>query len=455
MTFNRHMFDQLKGKSLLIAGFGREGRSSFRTLTQLFPDARIAIADQRPLDKNQIEAEYNFRPQLFCGSNYLKTAWQFDLILKSPGIPSTHLGNIPKAQITSQTELILQHLGQQITGITGTKGKSTTSSLIYHLFKQENENCLLMGNIGIPPFDCLAHIRPDTRIVMELSAHQLENSAYSPHCAILLNLYEEHLDHFSSLEKYQQAKWNIAKHQQPNDLLILPAQDNTIQNWQDRYPNKSKTIRFGSSCMLPPCIYLDQQQVLFQPQVTSNTPIHLKHFTLPGKHNALNALAAIAAARFGKLSPDLIQSGLNSFRGLEHRLEFVGEYQQIHFYNDSIATIPEATIRALETLTDVHTLILGGFDRGINYDQLVKYLEHEPIKNIVLMGPAGIRIQQLLNRNPNCKSHFVDSIKAAVKYAKAHTPAGKACLLSPAAASYDCYKNFEERGQDYKKEVRQ
>jgi UDP-N-acetylmuramoyl-L-alanine---L-glutamate ligase len=446
---------KIGGKKLLILGFGREGESTFRFLKKYFPEIKIAVADindgvQEKLDSENVE--------IHSGADYLNCINDFDLIFKTPGISLNHLSfSFDKNKITSQTDLFLDYYSDQIIGVTGTKGKSTTSSLIYHIVRSYTEDAVFVGNIGVPPFDLIEEIKPASRIIFELSSHQLEYIKSSPHISVLLNIFQEHLDHYKSFSDYKQSKLNIAKYQDTEDSFIFNADDKSI--WDLIDTQKSKGVKYSYSLNIPckkGCCVSDDE-IYFNDGSAKSAVYDLKHErSLKGEHNILNIMAAICACRISGIPDDVISQGINSFKGLEHRIEYVGKFDGIDFYNDSIATIPEATIEALKTLKKVDTIILGGFDRGIDYTVLTSYLLSSTVQNIIFMGKAGDRMFSLMKTagSVNKKYVTVDTMEEAVLFAKKNTLPGKICLLSPAAASYDSFKNFEERGEVYKKIVR-
>jgi len=446
--------NKISGKKILILGFGREGESTLRFLRKHFPKLKITIADQN----SHVQKLHDEFTEIISGASYLDSLKEYNLIIKSPGIQLNECScKIPPHLITSQTNLFLEFYATQIIGVTGTKGKSTTSSLIYHIIKLYSDNVVLVGNIGIPAFDTIDVINPSTFIVYELSAHQLEYINKAPHIAILLNLFQEHLDYFKTFEIYQQSKINIFKYQNPDDILICNLDDSIIQKKViSKYPEDrqflyslNKKVKKGS--------WVENNKLIF-----SDGNIHLEMFDfknetyLKGDHNKDNIMAAVCACKLSGIPDHKIEVGISSFRGLEHRMEYVGVYDNVIYYNDSIATIPEASIQAVNTLKNVDTLILGGFDRGINYDLFINFLVTSKISNLIFLGKAGKRIMKGLEEknNNNKNMFFVYSMEEAVKIATQHTKKTGICLLSPAAASYDMFKNFEERGNVYKKIVR-
>ena len=415
------IIDFLKNKKILILGYGREGKSALSFLQQNLPDAIFAVADQNPIEIDGVDA--------ICGENYLDAVKDYDVVIKSPGIPTRDFVNADQlSKITSLTDLFLRFCPNTIIGVTGTKGKSTTTSLTHHILKTAGRDALLVGNIGKPCFDTIDLIHDDTIIVFELSCHQLEFVHKSPHIAILLNLYEEHFDHYQKHEDYFAAKKNIYKYQNENDTLI----------YGDIFQHASRA-ELEHLPMHKIDIYHDIEI----------PPEHI-HTHLVGDHNLRDIYAAISACEVVGLNREEILPAIESFRGLPHRMEYVGEYNHIKFYNDSIATAQEAVINAVKALKDVDTLILGGMDRGLNYRPLVEFLRQSSVRNVILLPNTEQSFQRLFNEAPFSQKLIpVANMADAVDVAFEATAENHICLLSPAAASYGFYKNFEERGADF------
>ncbi len=412
-------------KNIAILGFGREGKSAFQFLQKHLPGTKICIADAHKETFQYLDTNPLIRIQ--SGENYLNGIENYDLIIKSPGVQLDKDHNkLFGSKLSSLTALFMQFFHKQCIGITGTKGKSTTSSLIHHILKDAGRDSILAGNIGKPVFDCLEQIHKNSVVVYELSAHQLELCRYSPHIAILLNLFEEHLDYFGSTKAYHNAKCNIFRFQDARDHLLLPEELKNIKN----VPALQHIINTNANAAL------------------AFTSDDLK---LPGKHNFLNALFAAKAASLLQIDAKIITRSIKGFRGLAHRLEYLGTYKGIIFYNDSISTVPEASIAALQALPETHSLILGGFDRGINYQALADFLPKSRVKKIYCMGEAGKRMMQLFQGkvSDSISLQWLESLEEIVKDVFQESPGSALCLLSPAAASYDRYKNFEERGKDF------
>ena len=348
----------------------------------------------------------------------------YDIVIKSPGIPFFGMED-EEAIVTSQTDMLLKTNRENVIGITGTKGKSTTTTLIYNILNKAGADVRLIGNIGVPPFSCLEDINDDTTLVCEMSSHQLENLTVSPHIAVILNIFEEHLDHYKSYEDYQLAKVNIFRHQNENDVVVYNKENDLVKNYIEKFA-RGKKLAF-------PYDYDVETKLI-------------------GEHNKKNIMAARLVAQELGINEDEIRETVKEFSGLAHRLEFAGEFNGVRYYNDSISTIPEATINAIESLEDVDTVIIGGLDRGIHYDDFATYLMNCKVRNIILAYDTGKRIYSKMDTN---RAILVNDLEEAVNRAKAVTKKGKICLLSPAAASYGYFKNFEERGNKFKELIKE
>ncbi len=425
-----------KGKKILILGFGREGKSTLALLNKYHIPCEIEIAD-----KNAIENPGNYK--LYCGEDYLSSLTESacDIIMKSPGIAlfNNYSADIT-SRITSQTDLLLRFCSNTIIGVTGTKGKSTVSSLICHILKRCGEEAVLIGNIGVPPLELCGEFSENTIIVCEMSCHQLEYVKASPDIAVLLNIYEEHLDHYTNFNAYKKAKLNIFKYQDQNGLLII----------NDKIHAKVKGKIWRASENQKTDIYIDSNNTL---HVLNNEITEEQLATsLPARHNLYNAAAAIAAAVGAGCEFSSAAAAVSSFKGLPHRLEKIGEVNGILYVNDSICTIPDGTIGAVKAFPGTDTLIVGGMDRGISYQSLIDFLPSSTIQNLICLPDSGHRIaEELKGKSGNLRIFIVKDMEEAVKKAREVTK--RTCILSPAAASYGFYRNFEERGKHFRELV--
>lgn len=434
----------ITNKNVLILGFGREGRSTYKRICEAGGFCSVTIADKNPINESLPE-----NIKLITGEAYQDSLNDYDIVFKSPGVVLKYPYDSYTCKITSQTEIFLERYASNTIGITGTKGKSTTTTLIYHILSENNADCVLTGNIGIPCFDVIEKVHSDTKVVFELSCHQLENIHYSPSTAVFLNLFEEHLDHYGTFEKYAEAKRNIYKFQKSEDTLFC-----------------NTDVKPKSTECLSKIITVSQKNRMADIFVPSGVisyngetiPIPLDKIKLAGNHNCYNVAVAYAVCRAAGLSDEQIIRSVCTYSPLPHRLEYIGTEDGVKYYDDSISTICAAAIQAVVSLKDVDTLIVGGMDRGIDYTELIEFLSDCTVSNIILMSDSGKRIyNEIIAKYTDSdflnKLHTTEKLDGAVKAAKELTAKGKSCVLSPAAASYNDFKNFEERGNAFRKLV--
>lgn len=389
--------DKFEGKSVLIWGFGVEGKSTKNFLDKYCNTSKTEVFEGKLEDLPRSE---------------------YDYIIKSPGIP----GSFPEKKFTSQTELFLEEFRDKTVGITGTKGKSTTTSMLYHVLSNLlDKKVVLVGNIGVPCLDYYEDMLGDTVAVMEMSCHQLNNVTVSPHIALFLNLYEEHLDYYKTFDKYTEAKMNITKYQVPGDRVFAGT---NVPVFETR----------GLEYRVPE---FDKEK------------FDLK---ILGMHNQQNAefVRMVCVSAFKLNEMDVI-SEIETFKGLPHRLEKIGTKNGVDYYDDSISTIPLACINACKSISNIKVAIIGGMDRGIGYEELVSFIKEQTDIIFLCAYATGERIYNEAGKPFNCR--LVKDIDEAVEAAEKYTEEGDAVLLSPAAASYGYFKNFAERGDYFKKKV--
>ncbi|MBF8250339.1 MAG: UDP-N-acetylmuramoylalanine--D-glutamate ligase [Candidatus Levybacteria bacterium] len=432
----------LKNKKILIVGRGIEGRAVERYLSSHLEGGKLELVDIKD------------------GEDYLKKQKDYDIAVKSPGVKS-ELITIP---YTTATNIFLSNSKGKVIGITGTKGKSTTSTLIFEMLKKQGMDVYLGGNIGQSPLDFIDKLNANSWTVLEMSSFQLKDATVSPHIAVLLMLTQEHLDYHKTLESYIDAKRNILRFQTPQDFAVIN-KDYLTSNESDIYTagqifRISKEREVGEGC------FIKEDSVWLSRDGKTGKIIDIERIKLLGRHNLENVCAAVCAAKLAGASTSNIAKVLEEFGGLPHRLEYVGEKNGIPFYNDSLATVPEAAIEALKALPDTETLIAGGFDRGLDYSGLGQYLNKGKIKTLILFPPSGARIWEEI-----CKARHhmvpgkatsevsrpekfdVTTMEQAVRIAAAETQPGKVCLLSPASASFGTFKDYKDRGEQFKKAV--
>jgi len=459
-----HFNTIFSGKRVAILGFGREGRSTLRKISEYVSDVSIIVCDRNPgtLLPEEITGEARENIELCAGEDYLRGLGQADIIVKSPGIPWSVLrGHRISVPVTSQTGIFLSLYRNQVIGITGTKGKSTTASLLASMLQAAGGKALLLGNIGVPCFDEMENILPETRIVFEMSSHQLEGLEESPYLGILLNIFEEHLDHYASYEAYQQAKLNIVRWQKPGDTCIYNGDDAVISKQVPglTLPSRQIVMSRKEVLNLEDTAFAQGDDLVCR---LSGKEHRLKGLfgksRLTGGHNRVNITAAAVVALLLGIPEESIFDALRRFGGLPHRLEYVGTYRGVTFYNDSIATIPEATLAAVSALPGTSTLILGGKDRGVHFEEMLQKLGASEVMSFIFTGDAGRRMKQLAERMSGFRGkhlYMAASFDEAVTHAVRTTPEGRICLLSPAASSYDAFPNFEARGHRFKELIQE
>ncbi|MEK7522643.1 MAG: UDP-N-acetylmuramoyl-L-alanine--D-glutamate ligase [Patescibacteria group bacterium] len=393
--------DQLKKyKKILILGYGKEGQATEKFLKKFVPMSEIGIADKK------------------INANYLVEQKKYDLIIRSPGIPK----QLVTRPYTTATNIFLANIDNVVIGVTGTKGKSTTVSLIYSILKRAGKKAHLIGNIGKPMLDeMLKEIGKEDIFVCEFSSYQLDDIKHSPHIAVVLDLFPEHMNYHGNVKNYYNAKKNIIAQVTADDYYIYNPEFKELKSWAK--DSICKTVPF-------------EQKI----------PIIDKDIPLIGKHNRENIKAAVTVAHLFNIDNNTITEAIKKFKPLSHRLQMVGKFRQIIFYDDAISTTPESTILAIESLKNIGTIFLGGEDRGYDFDKLVDVVVYYKIPNIILFPDSGEKIYELLKNTAGIKLLKTKSMEEAIKFAYKYTPAGKICLLSCASPSYSLWKNFEEKG---------
>jgi len=374
-------------ENICILGYGKEGKVTEAYLKKFHPKLDIGILDQAH-DKN-----------------YLKGQGEFDLAVKTPGISKDKV-TIP---YVTATNLFFSKISNLTIGVTGSKGKSTTASLIYQMLKADNQKVRLLGNIGNPMLKVLnGKINPKEIFVIELSSYMLDDIEHSPNIAVLLNLFPEHMDYHGGVDAYYASKNRIFKYQKFGDVSI-------------KFPFNEKI------------------------------PVKDSEVSLIGAHNKKNIKAAISVARLLGISTASISNAIKGFKPLSHRLEVIGEFNQIRFIDDAISTTPESTIEAMKSIKNIKTIFLGGEDRGYDFKELEKQIRKAKIENIVLFPETGRR---MLSSAKGLNVLKTKSMSEAVKFAYRFTPKGSVCLLSTASPSYSIWKDFEEKGDLFQKFVK-
>jgi UDP-N-acetylmuramoylalanine--D-glutamate ligase len=461
----------LASRSIVIAGFGVEGRDVFRFLRGRFPDQVLAIAEARTveaLDPPGHALIANDRHLvLHSGPDHLKHVADYDVAFRSPGIPLAHpalsAARAHGTVITSQAALFFALCRRRVVGVTGTKGKSTTTALIHAMLEAGGHPSHLVGNIGpelggASPLGVLETAREDATFVYELSSFQLEDLTLSPDIAVLLDIVPEHLDHHGSFEAYAAAKENITRYQTATDWLVVDAASPTASAIATR--SLAHRLSCRHDVPLAHGCFVAGGQVVFRTTDGPETivPAAEVERALPGRFNLRNVLPAVAVGRILSVDPEAIAAAIRAFRPLRDRFEDVGTFRDITFYNAAIATVPEATIAHLAALSPrVATVILGGVDRGVSYETLARTLVAEGVRTLILFPTTGARIWAEIERlsPPEVPRRVdVEDMETAVRAAYELTPRGMICLHSPAAPSRGgLFSSYAERGAQYREWV--
>lgn len=447
----------IKGKRIVIIGFGKEGVSA---ANYLYKDNLITIVDQK--GENQIDPLF-FRklksPKIdFYQEKDLPSTCQYDYIIRSPGVRPDHpliTRLVQKGAIlTSATRIFFDECPAKIIGVTGTKGKGTTATLIYQMLKTKFKKVYLAGNIGTPMLDILPHLTSENLVVLELSSFQLIDLKKSPHIAVVLMITQEHLDWHKNIREYHQAKVSIVKFQTKNDFAVINADFEASQNFASK--TKAKVF-FVSTIQKTDGVYIDNDQVVSQigrPEVVAG----ISDIFIPGAHNLQNVIAATAVAKTLDIPGPNIRRILKTFKGLACRLQLVREVAGIKFYNDSFSTIPETTIAAIEAFSNPKILVLGGSSKKSDFTKLgQKIANDKTIKALILVGQEGPRIGKSIAEAGGFGGKMIEgcqNMAQIMQEARKFTQAGDVVILSPACASFDMFKNYQDRGDQFIKEVK-
>lgn len=387
--------------SALILGYGKEGHATETFLKTNWPEISLGIADQND------------------GEDYLEKQNEYDIIIKTPVIPAEKVTR----HSTTATQIFFSEVPRaQVIGVTGSKGKSTTCTLIYLLLKAAGKRVHLVGNIGIPSLQYLldTEYNEEDIFVCELSSYQLEDLDVSPHVAVITSLFPDHLNHHGSLDSYYLAKKRLVEFQEKGDVYLHAEGFSLLDTWEGETPAD----------------VVDDEKLPFT--VTAKS--------LRGDHMKANVSLAYTVGKMFGVDDSVAEEVINSFSGLPHRLQHVGTFKGIEFYDDSISTTPESTIAGLRALSNVHTVILGGEDRGLDFSGLEKELRQNSVKSIVLFPDTG---ERMLSSEEGFSVLHTADMEEAIRFVFENTPEGKSVLLSPASPSYNLFKNFEARGEAF------
>lgn len=428
-----------KNMKIAVIGAGTEGLSSENFLKE--KGANVTILDQKQ------------------GEDYLKNLEGYDLVVRSPGVKLSAIQasnlKLQTSKITSQTKLFFDLCPCKIVGVTGTKGKGTTSALIYEMLKKQGIDAYLVGNIGSPALDILDKLNDQSIVVYELSSFQLQDLKKSPHIAVMLMTVPEHLDYHKDMEEYVDAKRNILRFQTANDYAIIN-KDYPASCESDVHTNAKVYKVSREQEVLEDGVYVKDDFVCFKEDEKEEKMVNIKEILLPGAHNLENICAAVVSASLCGISKENIAEVLRTFKGLEHRLELVDTVHGVKYYDDSFSTTPETAIAAMQAFPDPKILILGGSSKNSDFTELGHVIrDSENIKAIIGIGEEWERIKSKIL---NLKSKIIliegaKDMETIVEAVSKIAETGDIVLLSPACASFGMFKNYKDRGEKFKSEV--
>jgi len=454
------MTNKFKGKKIAVLGLGIEGLSSAVFLSKR--GAIVSVLDQKrenQLDQSLLKILRESDIEILGGEEYLKNLLKYNLVVRSPGVKLELLKKfVSENKITSQTKLFFDLCPCPVIGVTGTKGKGTTSSLIYEMLRKQGFDVYLGGNIGKPPLDFLDKLNTQSKVVLELSSFQLQDLTKSPHIAVVLMMTSEHLDYHKDTNEYVKAKKNILRFQTKDDLAIInkdyPASNESGIHTEGKVFQVSRIGKVKEGC------FVENGKILVSISKGRFTTekveiIKTKDILLPGEHNLENVCAAIMAALLSSVSKKNIIKVLKTFKGLEHRLELVGEVNGVRFYDDSFSTIPETAIAAIQAFKNPEILILGGSSKNSDFKELGEVISSA--SNIKAIIGIGVEWPKIKSKIKNQKSKIIEgcrNMKEIVQKAVSISKPGDVVLLSPACASFGMFKNYKDRGNQFKEKVK-
>jgi len=444
----------LKNKRVLVVGLGKSGLAAARFLKAL--GARVTVSDARPallIAELSEMLEEGFMVE--AGSHGLLTFRRQDLIVVSPGVPMStpELKQVRAmgAHIIGELELGFEYLKGEVIAVTGSNGKTTTTSLIGEILKAAGRATLVGGNIGRPVTAMVEESTAESWSVLEVSSFQLETvETFKPRIAMVLNITPDHLDRHGTFEAYAALKARITEFQTAEDFLILNGEDKDTQMIAAK--TKAQVYWFSGRRPMKQGAFVHGESILFVAREGAKPEpvMPVAEISLAGAHNVENVLAAVCAARLAGVESKTIRAAVAAFKAVEHRLEFVREVAGVRYYNDSKATNVDATMKAVAAFAGGIHLILGGKDKGSDY-RVLEPLLRERVKTVITIGSAAEKIEHQLDGV--VKIERAETLQRAVAFAQAAAVAGDVVLLAPACASFDQFENYEQRGRVFKELV--
>ena len=459
---------------IAVIGFGVEGQAMLKYLVDNgYVD--VTVCDKQVRLKDKMPKGVSVR----LGEHYLNGLEEFDVIFRSPGVPHHHpeivMARTMGKEVTSPTQFFLDHCPCTVVGVTGTKGKGTTSTLIYDILKagfgrgKKARKVYLGGNIGNPPIEFLDDLKGDDVVVLELSCFQLGDLKKSPAIAVLLNTTMDHLDYYPDVDEYMRAKELILSHQDKNDLAVLNKDYEYVKYYKPLVKGALSFVSPKGEKLKDGC-FVDRGKIMYAVGGKTSKVCLVKDIALIGSHNLENVCPAVVVGREFEVKASIIKKAIKRFKGLPHRIEFVKKVKGVSFYNDSFSTNPFTSMAAVDSFDKPTCLIAGGYDKGLKYDEwAMKILTRASLESVVLMGDTAKKMVKALDKARDRlgragskdgleatptkiieRKDLKSSIEAALKMSKR----GGVVVMSPAAASFDQFKNYKERGEKFIKLVK-
>lgn len=433
-----------QNKNILVLGLAKSGLAAAKLLHKL--KANVIVNDLKPYEENLAAKELeNLGMEVICGNHPLTLIddYNIELIVKNPGIPYHNpiieQALAKKIPIITEVELAYQISKAEIIAITGSNGKTTTTTLIYEMLKEGGKNPLLAGNIGNVACEVVQKANEDHIVVMEVSSFQLLGTdRFKPKISLLLNIFDAHLDYHGTKKEYMLAKQRIFLNQDKEDFSIINADDEHVMEMS--HITKGNKVYFSTSSIVSNGAFIKENDIYYKDEKI----ISINEIVLPGEHNLENILASISAVKIFGVSNEAIKKVLSTFSGVKHRLEYVKTVNGRRFYNDSKATNILATSKALRAFSSPIILLAGGLDRGNEFDELRPYLKN--VKAVITFGQTAPKIERVAKESGIEQIKRVDNVEQAAIKAYELSDENDVILLSPACASWDQYKTFEERG---------
>lgn len=449
---------ELKDKKVLVVGLGKSGVAAINSLRKFGTEVEVQDSKAKDqiseklrasLEKNDVKTYFGTEP---------KNVEDYDMLVLSPGVPLT-TSFVAKAieanvEVIGELELAYRCCKGKFVGITGTNGKTTSTTLVGEIFKNANRDTRVVGNIGSPVLNEAISANEDTWLITEISSFQLETTkTFKPMISAILNLTPDHMDRHKTLENYGKIKAKILENQNEDGEYV-------VINFDDKAAlklisgTKAKVVPFSAKEPLIFGVFVEDNKIVLVNEKEMKVEFcNVDELQIPGTHNLENALAAVGIAYFAGIDAEIITSTLKNFKGVEHRLEKCEDINGIHFINDSKGTNPDAAIKAIEAINTDIILIAGGYDKGSNFDKFVESWG-DKVKHVVLLGKTAVIIKDAAERGGYKNTVLVKDMKACVEEAFRRAKEGDTVLLSPACASWDMYNSFEERGKDFKENVK-